>query len=467
MSKRTLYRITAGVALLNVLVWGIVCFEEIYKNRIMPGAVYAGVSVGGKTVEAAQVAIMGAQDKILGQPIEIVAEEVRRTIIPTQLGARFDPIELTLALEKQTKPTYLLRRLTGQLAHATSGVAIRFATLPFDSFINDLKQAVDLSPKDAGLDFQNDILVVVEAQNGRKIDKDTVKAQLTASLSESAPATIVLVVEVVTPALTDETQLEAAKTSLTALLAQPLILKAGTATLSLAPKDIFAMLSFGVSNNSLAYDIDQEKATQYVSDLGRKVYIAPISKQVAANGSVLVEGKDGQQLDKLSAYKAISQAVINPTGPTVTLTTSTLARKVSTDSGDFYDQNRGDGRYIDLSLSKQRMALIDNQQLVKIYAVSTGKWNTPTPIGEFSIKNHIPTARSSLFPQLYMDDWMAITSNGDYGIHRLPRYKNGAWIEDPAHIGKPLSHGCIRLAPGESSEVYNWAVNGTKVFIHE
>ncbi len=147
-----------------------------------------------------------------------------------------------------------------------------------------------------------------------------------------------------------------------------------------------------------------------------------------------------------------------------------IKRKTTTDSGDFYDLNRMGGKYIDVSLSKQRIALIENNQLVKIYAVSTGKWSTPTPTGEFTIINHITTARSSLFPDLLMDDWLGLSGPGvrdsEYGLHRLPRYINGSWIEDPAHIGKPLSHGCIRLAPGESTEVYNWAVNGTKVVIH-
>jgi lipoprotein-anchoring transpeptidase ErfK/SrfK len=101
--------------------------------------------------------------------------------------------------------------------------------------------------------------------------------------------------------------------------------------------------------------------------------------------------------------------------------------------------------------------------------VSTGKWSTPTPIGEFTIKNHIRTAWSNRF-KLYMPYWMAIQKpDGDYdgyGIHGLPYWPSG-YVEGESHIGRPASHGCIRVGSTHIQYVYDWVTDGTHVFIHE
>ena len=70
-----------------------------------------------------------------------------------------------------------------------------------------------------------------------------------------------------------------------------------------------------------------------------------------------------------------------------------------------------------------------------------------------------------------------------YGLHALPYWKvrpgnriegevkdgrlytNGKLYEDYAHLGKPMSHGCVRLGIAASKVLYDWATNGTPVTI--
>ena len=49
-------------------------------------------------------------------------------------------------------------------------------------------------------------------------------------------------------------------------------------------------------------------------------------------------------------------------------------------------------------------------------------------------------------------------------IHGLPEWPNG-YKEGAAHIGTPVSHGCIRLGVEAAKIVYDWSDVGTKIII--
>jgi lipoprotein-anchoring transpeptidase ErfK/SrfK len=48
------------------------------------------------------------------------------------------------------------------------------------------------------------------------------------------------------------------------------------------------------------------------------------------------------------------------------------------------------------------------------------------------------------------------------GFHSIPQYANG---ELAGGLGKPVSHGCVRLAKTKAKFVYTWAKNGTRVVV--
>jgi len=129
------------------------------------------------------------------------------------------------------------------------------------------------------------------------------------------------------------------------------------------------------------------------------------------------------------------------------------------------DDNPGTGKLIVVDISEQKMKIYENGKLIKVHRVSTGKWSMPTPLGNFTVKNKMNTAYSRKY-RLYMDNWMAFTADGAYGIHSLPYWKlknGGIYYEGVQHLGIRVSHGCIRLSPAESREVFNWANVGTSV----
>ncbi len=123
-----------------------------------------------------------------------------------------------------------------------------------------------------------------------------------------------------------------------------------------------------------------------------------------------------------------------------------------------------------IALEKSIVIHLDTQRLetrvmnipMKSYIVSTGLPRTPTPTGEFKVlsKNTRAWSRAG---HLWMPYWMHFSGRG-HGIHELPEWPGGR-KEGESHLGKPASHGCVRLGVGSAKEIYEWTPIGTRVVV--
>ncbi|MBU1083078.1 L,D-transpeptidase [Patescibacteria group bacterium] len=154
-----------------------------------------------------------------------------------------------------------------------------------------------------------------------------------------------------------------------------------------------------------------------------------------------------------------------------------------------YQNAAGEDKEIKIWLDDQRLWAIENGVVIMSAPVSTGMGGVyATPIGTYTTYNHIDRAYSSAY-KLYMDNWMALKSTKyglkGYGIHALPHvnvnpnnpkfkgkdgqlvggrlYVDGRWYEGYSHIGKKMSHGCVRLGLSTSKTLFDWTEDGTKV----
>ncbi|MCU0680079.1 MAG: L,D-transpeptidase [Planctomycetes bacterium] len=117
---------------------------------------------------------------------------------------------------------------------------------------------------------------------------------------------------------------------------------------------------------------------------------------------------------------------------------------------------------LEVSLKEQKLFYIVGGIKYKEFKVSTGKKSTPTPIGTFKIINKHPKAWSSY--GLWMPYWLGL-GKGKFGIHELPVWPNG-YREGEDHLGKPVSHGCIRLGVNNAKYIYDLAKVGMTVKIY-
>lgn len=130
-------------------------------------------------------------------------------------------------------------------------------------------------------------------------------------------------------------------------------------------------------------------------------------------------------------------------------------------------------RYIEVSISKQKMYIFDQGQLVKTYPVSTGLYY-PTPRGRFNIINKALEGYSDIY-NVYMPYWMAFYfgwaggQDAYFGIHELPYwYTGGERKQRPREfLGSPHTGGCISLDIGAAKEVYDFSFVGMDVVVYD
>ncbi|KHD86915.1 L,D-transpeptidase [Heyndrickxia ginsengihumi] len=109
-------------------------------------------------------------------------------------------------------------------------------------------------------------------------------------------------------------------------------------------------------------------------------------------------------------------------------------------------------KWIDISASRHRLKLYDGNRLIKSYPIAVGKMLSPTPAGTYTIinKQHHPGGPFGVL-------WMGL-SRAHYGIHGT---------NNPASIGKNVSHGCIRMYNHDVLDLSSRVPVGTRVVIHK
>jgi LysM repeat protein len=105
---------------------------------------------------------------------------------------------------------------------------------------------------------------------------------------------------------------------------------------------------------------------------------------------------------------------------------------------------------ITISIRAKTLTLYKNGRLFKAYPVATGKLNTPTPTGSFTIKNKQVNPGGPFGTR-----WMGL-SQPHYGIH-------GTNV--PASIGTAASNGCVRMFNNDVEDLFNYVGVGVPVRI--
>jgi lipoprotein-anchoring transpeptidase ErfK/SrfK len=112
----------------------------------------------------------------------------------------------------------------------------------------------------------------------------------------------------------------------------------------------------------------------------------------------------------------------------------------------------GHRRKVVVSIPHRKLALIENGQVRKVYAVAVGAHTSPSPSGSFEVKTRLvsPTYYhpGKVIPAGADNPlgtrWIGLSTKG-YGIH-------GTNVE--SSIGKAASHGCIRMHRQDIEELF-------------
>jgi lipoprotein-anchoring transpeptidase ErfK/SrfK len=120
------------------------------------------------------------------------------------------------------------------------------------------------------------------------------------------------------------------------------------------------------------------------------------------------------------------------------------------------------GRWLDIDLAEQTLAVYDNHQLVFATVIASGLepfWTRP---GLFQIyqKKETETMRNNDPTDYYYLDNVPWTMYFDKA-----RALHGAYWR--TRFGYPQSHGCVNLSVGDAHWLFNWAHEGDYVWVHD
>lgn len=105
-----------------------------------------------------------------------------------------------------------------------------------------------------------------------------------------------------------------------------------------------------------------------------------------------------------------------------------------------------------IDMDNLTLTLFNDGEIYKKYPVAMGKYETPTPVGNWeiiSMNNDPPDAMGTR--------WMGLNiPYGQYGIHGT---------NAPHSIGSFASHGCIRMFNRDAEEIYRMVTASTPVTI--
>jgi lipoprotein-anchoring transpeptidase ErfK/SrfK len=122
-------------------------------------------------------------------------------------------------------------------------------------------------------------------------------------------------------------------------------------------------------------------------------------------------------------------------------------------------------RRVVVSIPDRKLAVIENDEVVRMFPVAVGKPATPSPAGTFTIVNRVTN------PTYYAPDgktvapgaknpigtrWIGLSQKG-YGIHGT---------DQPKSIGFAKSHGCIRLRNEDVERLFERVRTGDVVELH-
>ncbi len=117
--------------------------------------------------------------------------------------------------------------------------------------------------------------------------------------------------------------------------------------------------------------------------------------------------------------------------------------------GGFKVRDPGLGRHVEVDISRQVMALIDDGEPKYVFHVSTGAPATPSDRGKFTFYRKDPGFNSiGMYYSVYYN-----RGEATHGYHSVPTYN--------------ASHGCIRNPIPDSVFIYNWIHLGETMYVYD
>lgn len=477
-TRRVLTVLCTVFALLSVAAAVAVAVSTTYNGRILPRTFLAGAPYGSQKTASVPEQVAVEVANVANEPISFSLDESQSSLTPAELGVTISTEEtisqLVVPIDQWAWLTtdywqQFFRRKDAKFAYQVDVEKLKTSL--------DEKFAANQLAEDARVVIENNTLVVKPSKEGRSVNLAEVRASLDDYLAGRGQT--INVNYQATPPIVTTAAAEKTKAEIERKMTRPLYLKTEDGsgfTISLV--DQYNLISYTAAEGELNWTIDSAKLKDYLNaHVGKKINLKMVQKVVQSNdGAIITEGRDGREVNVTTLTKSILAAYDDGSGSKeapIVIPVAVIAfteRKVD----PLYFTDRFDGLYIEINLKVQRVYIIKDRVKTAEYLISSGKRGTPTPVGQFYILNKHPLAQSRLFPGIWMEKWNALTTTpgsaagyDGYGLHRVPCFNRECTVREPSsNLGRPVSHGCVRIANEGADWIYDNAPVGTPVNIH-
>jgi hypothetical protein len=123
------------------------------------------------------------------------------------------------------------------------------------------------------------------------------------------------------------------------------------------------------------------------------------------------------------------------------------------------------GRWIDVNLFEQTLAVYDNNRLVFATVIASGVEPFWTQPGLFQIYKKLDSTTMSGSFEADRSDYYYLEDVPWTMYYDNARAFHGVFWH--ANFGYPQSHGCVNMSIGDARWIYDWAIVGDWVYVHD
>jgi hypothetical protein len=309
----------AGIA----AVGGLIAFNQLYAERVLFNVGVQSVDIGGLTQAEAEARLRQHYRPFLETPLTISLDD--QTWQPTlaQVGVTLDLDTTLMQAYAAGRGTHLLQRVLQIAQIWDAGLDLSPQLLVDQRQLQDylvaIARDVERPPRSASLSVVEGHVVSTTAQFGRQLLIDETAQDLVAALPNLSPPAITLRTRELHPLLED-TDIDAVMPQLTAMLREPLTLRAGERQWAWTPAEIGALVQLPTvpaadgSGEALTITLDLPLIEQRLQTLATEIDAAPVEPRLrfTNNGlEILREGHDGARLEVANAVDMVTGALFS------------------------------------------------------------------------------------------------------------------------------------------------------------
>ena len=210
--------------------------------------------------------------------------------------------------------------------------------------------------------------------------------------------------------------------------------------------------------NTIKYNL-----IETINELCENDYYSKALDEINKHNYIL--GNDSEINSKINDINTLKSEYLSKHKTEIQTTSSSLVNNISINTINSLGLESLTPYLIHVDINNQKTNIYNGSKnkwnLIKSYDCSTGVKGKDTPKGSFTIKEKGDWFFSDKYKQ---GGKYWVQFSGDYLFHSLPYDKTKTTIVDYT-LGKPASHGCIRLEENNCKWIYENVPQGSKVII--